>query len=303
MPARRPRRFFRHLQRLPPQPARAKADQPRVLREHYTTGAREAAAMAAYVAAVGSDPQAVRQRRPPTMGAGQAPAAPAGQTPAAAAGQAPANNGIRPPQSIPSNEQAKPGDAQAALPAAPSRRSDQAKSPQGQTRAACGPGASTEPRGCDAVRDARHRNDAGDRRRAGRSRACFRAVRGIGRAPLGVRPARPALSSRGTGSAIGGSRRQYPRVVSPRRDQLDPERRAAGGDTRGHRDRRVAGEIEQRQVGRPFGAQIADLDPVHGERRGQIVLGVNRRRRRARRKDEIGPLGKNALDPGTARSA
>jgi hypothetical protein len=108
------------------------------LREHYTTGAREAAAMAAYVAAVGSDPQAVRQRRPPAMGAGQAPAAaaPAGQTPAAAAGQAPADNGIRPPQSIPSNEQAKPGDAQAALPAAPSRRSDQAKSPQGQTRAA-----------------------------------------------------------------------------------------------------------------------------------------------------------------------
>jgi hypothetical protein len=107
------------------------------LREHYTTGAREAAAMAAYVAAVGSDPQAVRQRRPPTMGAGQAPAAaPAGQTPAAAAGQAPADNGIRPPQSIPSNEQAKPGDAQAALPAATSRRSDQAKSPQGQTRAA-----------------------------------------------------------------------------------------------------------------------------------------------------------------------
>ena len=107
------------------------------LREHYTTGAREAAAMAAYVAAVGSDPQAVRQRRPPAMGAGQAPAAaPAGQTPAAAAGQAPADNGIRPPQSIPSNEQGKPGDTQAALPAAPSRRSDQAKSPQGQTRAA-----------------------------------------------------------------------------------------------------------------------------------------------------------------------
>ncbi|MET0878880.1 MAG: hypothetical protein ABWY14_17210, partial [Tardiphaga sp.] len=105
--------------------------------EHYTTGAREAAAMAAYVAAVGSDPQAVRQRRPPAMGAGQAPAAaPAGQTPAAAAGQAPADNGIRPPQSIPSNEQAKPGDGQAALPAVPSRRSDQAKSPQGQTRAA-----------------------------------------------------------------------------------------------------------------------------------------------------------------------
>jgi hypothetical protein len=108
------------------------------LREHYTAGAREAAAMAAYVAAVGSDPQAVRQRRPPAMGAGQAPPpAPPAAAAAAAAGQTPgADNGVRPPQSIPSNEQAKPGDAQAALPAAPSRRSDQAKSPQGQTRAA-----------------------------------------------------------------------------------------------------------------------------------------------------------------------
>jgi hypothetical protein len=67
------------------------------------------------------------------MGAGQAPAAaPATQVPAA-------DNGLRPPQSIPSNEQAKPGDAQAALPAAPSRRTqpgDQAKLPQGQSRAA-----------------------------------------------------------------------------------------------------------------------------------------------------------------------
>jgi hypothetical protein len=42
------------------------------LRDHYTTGAREAAAMAAYLASVGSDPRAVQQRRPPTLGAGQA---------------------------------------------------------------------------------------------------------------------------------------------------------------------------------------------------------------------------------------
>src|SRR5262249_20236755 len=34
------------------------------LREHYTTGAREAAAMAAYLASVGSDTRAVQQRRP-----------------------------------------------------------------------------------------------------------------------------------------------------------------------------------------------------------------------------------------------
>jgi hypothetical protein len=43
------------------------------LREHYTTGAREAAAMAAYVAAIGSDPNAVRNRKPPVMGAGRDP--------------------------------------------------------------------------------------------------------------------------------------------------------------------------------------------------------------------------------------
>jgi hypothetical protein len=42
------------------------------LREHYTTGPREAAAMAAYLTSVGSDPRAVQQRRPPTLGAGQA---------------------------------------------------------------------------------------------------------------------------------------------------------------------------------------------------------------------------------------
>lgn len=44
------------------------------LREHYTTGPREAAAMAAYLASVGSDTRAVQQRRPPTLGAGQAAA-------------------------------------------------------------------------------------------------------------------------------------------------------------------------------------------------------------------------------------
>ena len=44
------------------------------LREHYTTGGREAAAMAAYLASVGSDTRAVQQRRPPTLGAGQAAA-------------------------------------------------------------------------------------------------------------------------------------------------------------------------------------------------------------------------------------
>ena len=48
------------------------------LREHYTTGMREAAAMAAYLASVGSDPRAVQRRPAPVMGAGRvtAPEAP-----------------------------------------------------------------------------------------------------------------------------------------------------------------------------------------------------------------------------------
>jgi hypothetical protein len=52
------------------------------LREHYSTGPREAAAMAAYLASIGSDTRAVQQRKPPALGAGQAP------DPAARPGQA-----------------------------------------------------------------------------------------------------------------------------------------------------------------------------------------------------------------------
>ncbi len=110
-------------------PRELKPTSPSFMREHYTTGSREAAAMAAYVTSVGSDPRAVQQRRPPTMGAGQA--APGADTAA------------RPPQAVPSTstDQAKPPDAQqAALPANPARRTpqagDQAKLPQAQASAA-----------------------------------------------------------------------------------------------------------------------------------------------------------------------
>jgi hypothetical protein len=72
-----------------------KQTSPGFLREHYTTGAREAASMAAYLASVGSDPRAVQQRRPPTLGAGQA----------AATDSAP-----RPPQTLPGGEQGRPQD-------------------------------------------------------------------------------------------------------------------------------------------------------------------------------------------------
>jgi hypothetical protein len=61
-------------------PREIKKTSPAFLREHYTTGLREATTMAAYLASVGSDPRAVQQRRPPAMGAGQAPAAEAHPT-------------------------------------------------------------------------------------------------------------------------------------------------------------------------------------------------------------------------------
>jgi hypothetical protein len=81
------------------------------LREHYSTGAREAAAMAAYLASVGSDPRAVQQRRPPALGAGQA---------------APAEAAVRPPQAtMPGTEQAKPATTEPQpLAARPRRPSD-----------------------------------------------------------------------------------------------------------------------------------------------------------------------------------
>ena len=43
------------------------------LREHYTAGPREAAALAAYLDSVGNDPRLIEQRKRPQMGAGQEP--------------------------------------------------------------------------------------------------------------------------------------------------------------------------------------------------------------------------------------
>jgi hypothetical protein len=106
-------------------PRELKQTSPGFLREHYTTGGREAAAMAAYLSSVGSDARAVQQRRPPAMGAGQA----------AATDSAP-----RPPQTTPpGTDQAKPTETQAALPVTPPGRrtpTEQAKPPQGPATAA-----------------------------------------------------------------------------------------------------------------------------------------------------------------------
>lgn len=102
-----------------------KQTNPGFLREHYTTGAREAAAMAAYLATVGSDPRAVQQRRPPTLGAGQS----------AATESVP-----RPPQTTPpGSDQGRAPETQAALPGTtPGRRgpSEQSKQLPGPTTAA-----------------------------------------------------------------------------------------------------------------------------------------------------------------------
>lgn len=106
------------------------------LREHYTTGAREAATMAAYLQSIGSDPSAVRQRKPPTLGAGQAspaeaatsakPPEPVAGAPAAEpAAPLAAGRPRRPSDSIengrlaaPASESATPGQS-AAAPARP----------------------------------------------------------------------------------------------------------------------------------------------------------------------------------------
>ena len=81
-----------------------KRTSPVFLREHYTTGLREATAMAAYLASVGSDPRAVLQRRPPVMGAGRAPSADTATA--------------RPPAAAPQAPEQPKSDAQAALPGA-----------------------------------------------------------------------------------------------------------------------------------------------------------------------------------------
>lgn len=97
----------------------------RFLLEHYTTGGQEAAAMAAYLASVGSDPRAVQQRRPPAMGAGQAattasrgtpPAADQGRQPEPQPGRVPAPR--RPSESVEAGDAAQGRVAEAVSPQA-----------------------------------------------------------------------------------------------------------------------------------------------------------------------------------------
>jgi hypothetical protein len=111
------------------------------MREHYTTSGQQAAAMVAYLASVGSDPHAVKQRRPPALGAGQVPTETTlPQSPPQETDQA----AIRPPQTIPPDaDQAGLPESQGVLPATsparqttpaagePAKPSVRAKSSQG----------------------------------------------------------------------------------------------------------------------------------------------------------------------------
>jgi hypothetical protein len=98
------------------------------LRQHYTTGAQEAANMAAYLAAVGSDPRAVQQRRQPAMGAGRGTA-----TEATRGTTAPSDRGKQP-------------ETQAATPGAGNGRRTPATPEQAQSAPGATPDAGAKPR-------------------------------------------------------------------------------------------------------------------------------------------------------------
>lgn len=81
-------------------PREIKKTTPGFMREHYTTGTQEAAAMAAYLSQVGSDSKAVEQRKKPVLGAGREPPPGSEPKPAGDAQVATANGpgGAKPPQ-------------------------------------------------------------------------------------------------------------------------------------------------------------------------------------------------------------
>ncbi len=80
------------------------------LREHYTTGTREATAMAAYLASVGTDSLAVQERRPPAMGAGRI---------VPTAGASPQAPNQSKPESKPESKSGSKSDLEAASPILP----------------------------------------------------------------------------------------------------------------------------------------------------------------------------------------
>lgn len=76
------------------------------LRSHYTTSRDEAAAMASYLAGIGTDPRAVEQRRPPGSSPKQGPASDNARA------APPADNGARTSRAVPpADDQGKPSPA------------------------------------------------------------------------------------------------------------------------------------------------------------------------------------------------
>jgi hypothetical protein len=104
-------------------PREIKKTSPAFMREHYTTGMREAVMMANYLASVGSDPQAIQQRKPPVMGAGHAPATePTTRTAAPATAQPIPNEATRNSAAVPDHAPAASESARSsvAIPPVPS---------------------------------------------------------------------------------------------------------------------------------------------------------------------------------------
>jgi hypothetical protein len=136
------------------------------LRQHYTTGTQDAANMAAYLAAVGSDQRAVQQRRPPGMGAGRGTATEAtsrgttspatsdrGRQPETQTATPGAGNGRRTP-ATPEQAQSGPGATpDAAL--KPRRPSESAEAGKPGTADMQGQGAETAPSQAAAAASAR----------------------------------------------------------------------------------------------------------------------------------------------------
>jgi hypothetical protein len=124
-------------------PRELKQTSPGFLREHYTTGGREAATMAAYLASIGSDARAVQQRRPPALGAGQAaPTETASKPPGTDQAKPPGTDQAKPPGA----DQAKPPETQAALPGTTPGRRTPAASEQAKPSPGPAPVATAKPR-------------------------------------------------------------------------------------------------------------------------------------------------------------
>jgi hypothetical protein len=121
-------------------PRELKQTSPGFLREHYTTGGREAATMAAYLASIGSDARAVQQRRPPALGAGQAAPTETASKPAQAV--PPGTDQAKPPGA----DQAKPAETQAALPGTTPGRRTPAATEQAKPSPGPAPVAAAKPR-------------------------------------------------------------------------------------------------------------------------------------------------------------